>query len=131
MMKNEYKNELRIIDRMCPYIISICGSAEGKCGEYGGHRQKGYCSIDFKTGGDDKVSADLGTTTVDVKLYKVADISEVGDYTASGDFAQLDVSALDASDSTSADEWLKRATEAVGMVTDSTKPTAEVFADRW
>ena len=84
------------------------------------------CSIDFKTGGDDKVSADLGTTTVDVKLYKVADISEVGDYTASGDFAQLDVSALDASDSTSADEWLKRATEAVGMVTDSTKPTAEV-----
>ena len=35
------------------------------------------CSIDFKTGGDDKVSADLGTTTVDVKLYKVADISEV------------------------------------------------------
>ena len=36
------------------------------------------CSIDFKTGGDDKVSADLGTTTVDVKLYKVADISEVG-----------------------------------------------------
>lgn len=84
------------------------------------------CSIDFKTGGDDKVSADLGTTTVDVKLYKVADISEVGDYTASGDFAQLDVSALDASDSTSADEWLKRATEAAGMVTDSTKPTAEV-----
>ena len=84
------------------------------------------CSIDFKTGGDDKVSADLGTTTVDVKLYKVADISEVGDYTAFGDFAQLDVSALDASDSTSADEWLKRATEAVGMVTDSTKPTAEV-----
>ena len=72
------------------------------------------------------VSADLGTTTVDVKLYKVADISEVGDYAASGDFAQLDVSALDASDSTSADEWLKRATEAAGMVTDSTKPTAEV-----
>ena len=76
------------------------------------------CSIDFKTGGDDKVSADLGTTTVDVKLYKVANISEVGAYTASGDFAQLDVSALDASDSTSADEWLKRATEAAGMVTE-------------
>lgn len=87
------------------------------------------CSIDFKTGGDDKVSADLSTTTVNVKLYKVADISEVGDYTASGDFAQLDVSALDASDSTSADEWLKRATEAVGMVTDSTKPVEVSLTD--
>lgn len=85
------------------------------------------CSIDFKTGGDDKVSADLETTAVDVKLYKVADVNEVGEYTAVDAFSQLDVSALDAQNSTAADEWLKRATDAAAMVTDTVKPAAEVM----
>lgn len=84
------------------------------------------CSIDFKTGGDDKVSADIQTTTVDVKLYKVADVNEVGEFTAVGDFAQLDVSALDASNTAAADEWLQRAKDAEGMVTETTEPTATV-----
>lgn len=88
--------------------------------------EKNDCSIEFKTSGADNVKADLANVEVRVKLYKVAEINSVGEYKAVGDFQNLDVSALDAEQTSTAEEWQKRAKEAAGMIKNETKEETSV-----
>ncbi len=88
--------------------------------------EKNDCSIEFKTSGDDKIKADLNTAEVLVKLYRVAEIDSFGEYTAVGDFKDLEVSALDAEKASSAEEWKARAEKASEMVKAGTKVEASV-----
>lgn len=41
MMKKSIKKSCALLIACALTLSGICGSAESKCGEYGGHRQKG------------------------------------------------------------------------------------------
>ncbi len=74
------------------------------------------CSIQFDIGG----SSELLKAGIPVNLYKVASVDESGNYTATGTFAKLDLSSVNADNLADATaEWKKRANDAKEMLTDS------------
>ena len=74
------------------------------------------CSIQFDIGG----SSELLKAGIPVNLYKVASVDESGSYTATGTFAKLDLSSVNADNLADATaEWKKRANDAKEMLTDS------------
>ena len=74
------------------------------------------CSIQFDIGG----SSELLKAGIPVNLYKVASVDESGNYTATGTFAKLDLSSVNADNLEDATaEWKKRANDAKEMLTDS------------
>lgn len=74
------------------------------------------CSIQFDIGG----SSELLKADIPVNLYKVASVDESGNYTATGTFAKLDLSSVNADNLADATaEWKKRANDAKEMLTDS------------
>lgn len=74
------------------------------------------CSIEFDIGG----SSELLKAGIPVNLYKVASVDESGNYTATGTFAKLDLSSVNADNLADATaEWKKRANDAKEMLTDS------------
>jgi hypothetical protein len=76
------------------------------------------CSIDFSIAGEySELQSAAGGVVIN--LYKVASTDASGAFTAAGEFAELDVSALENSD-TSADTWMTRAGEAVKMMDGKT-----------
>ena len=75
------------------------------------------CSIEFDISGN---SSELLSASIPVNLYKVASVDESGNYTATGTFAKLDLSSVNADNLADATaEWKKRANDAKEMLTDS------------
>lgn len=78
------------------------------------------CSIEFNIGGQaDSQLLDSGNE-IEVKLYKVANVDESGNFTATEDFKALDLSSVDADQSgQAAGTWADRAKEAKKILKDS------------
>lgn len=84
------------------------------------------CSVSFSVSGEgnELTAAD---TDIKVNLYKVADVDVSGNYTATKDFTELNVSSVSADDKdAAASEWADRAKEAQKMLKESVEPTATV-----
>lgn len=83
------------------------------------------CSVTFEIGGDLTGDfAELSEISVPVKLYKVADISETGTYTAMKGYESLDFENV--TSETTAKEWEEKAQAAQKIVEDEQKaPAAE------
>lgn len=75
------------------------------------------CSIQFDISGN---SSELLGASIPVNLYKVASVDVSGNYTATGAFAELDLSSVSADKlDDAAATWADRAKKAQGMLTDS------------
>lgn len=83
------------------------------------------CSITFEVGGDLADDfAELSELSIPVKLYKVAQISETGSYTAVKGYESLDFESV--SSETTAAEWEQKAQKAQKIIEDQQKsPTDE------
>lgn len=68
--------------------------------------------------------SELMNLPVEVHLYKVADIDAQGEYTAIGDFRQLDFSGVDSN--TTAEDWETLANEAKALVRPTTEKAAVI-----
>lgn len=70
---------------------------------------------------------ELSTVPVIVNLYKVANISELGEYTGTGAFESLDFTDVD--DKITAEAWKTKADAAKALVTEDLEKTATITLD--
>lgn len=67
---------------------------------------------------------DLKKASIQVELYKVADISAVGEYTATGSFSEMNAQLQEVSHLTTAEDWAKMAEQA-NKIKDANNLTAD------